>query len=102
MRPHDGGQCIVRTTPPIGLFEIIEGHPEFDSDWFLAKHYQYNDELYTLRLHYYGGYKEKKAPSEEEALKMASKDMDKAWHWFAAYMQWEDDNIDREEYASNN
>lgn len=94
MRPHDGGLCIVRTTPPIGLFEVIEDHLEFDPEWFLAKHYTYEKEKFTLKLHYYGGYRENKTPSPEEAYKMASKDMDKAWNWFKAYMEWEDKQLD--------
>lgn len=92
MRAHEGGLCILKTVAPIGIFEVTEGHVFFDTgkDKMLYRHYDFKGEEYTLSLHYYGGWKGI-PPTEQDEEKQAMNDMDNAWHWFMAYMKWEDE-----------
>lgn len=92
MRPQDGGVCIIKTVAPIGIFEVHDGHLFFDTgkDKMLYRHFTFHKEEFTLSMHYYGGWKGA-PPAEEEAVKQAMKDMDNAWHWYMAYMKWEDE-----------
>jgi hypothetical protein len=94
MRPSEGGLCIIKTVVPIGIFEVHEGHVFFDSGKYKMgyRHYTFFEEKYTLSLHYYGGWKQD-PPDETEAERQAMNDMDNAWHWFMAYMKWEDEQI---------
>ena len=91
MRDLKGGLAIIKTTAPIGMFEVLEGHNFFDTGntRLLYRHYTYQDEEYTLTVHYYGGWKGSK-PKQEEAVKQAFSDMDEAWLWFVKYMKLED------------
>lgn len=91
MRKESGGVCIIRTVAPIGLFEILYGHVFFDTQkenkaYTFYKHYSYFDEKFTVKLHYYGGFKEP-TPTQEEALEMAIKHIDDAWYWYMAYLK---------------
>lgn len=95
MRLEHGGMAIIRTVAPIGIFEVLDGHLFFEAEktekaYRYYKHFSYFEEKYTLKLHYYGGFKEP-APTKDETLKMAAKHMDDAWHWFMSYMKWEDE-----------
>lgn len=97
MRSEHGGLAIIRTVAPIGIFEIIEGHLFFDVEktpksYRHYKHYSYFEEKYTMKLHYYGGFNEP-APTADQALILANKHMDDAWHWYMNYMQWENENL---------
>ena len=95
MRSQEGGLCIIRTVDPISIWEVIEGHVKSKKTYH--KHFNHNGEFYTIEcFHYF--------TTNEDGLldKNVYKYMDDAWRWFKAYMQWEDDNIDRDEYAINN
>lgn len=39
---------------------------------------------------------------EVEGNKTIDKLLNRAWHWYKSYMQWEDNNIDLEDYAQDN
>lgn len=76
--------AIVHTVDPKAIIEIIEGHVHVGSPY---RHYAYNAELFTLRVHHlftteFDG---------ERHHAITSNLLDRAWHWFMAYMKWEDE-----------
>lgn len=87
----NGSLAIVRTVQPISIYEVIDGHIPHKG---LAKHYTFKNsdglfEEYTLRIHHYFS-TDIDTVEESEVFKF----MDDAWHWYVAYMKWEDKNID--------
>lgn len=84
----NGNLAIVRTIQPVSIFEIVEGYQELKG---IYKHYTYLNsdgvqEYYTLRAHHYFS-TDIDTPDHNEVFKF----MDDAWHWYTAYMQWEDE-----------
>lgn len=87
MRGPKGGLAIIRTTQPVSIYEVYEGHEIMKGIW---KHYHYKNsegeiEKYTFRTHHFFS-TDIDTATEEVAIKF----MDEAWHWFMAYMKWED------------
>lgn len=76
--------AIIHTVNPKAIIEIIEGHTECKSPY---KQYQFYDELYTLRVHHLFT---TEFDSEQHHI-ITTKLLDRSWHWFMAYMQWEDE-----------
>lgn len=81
---------IIHTLDPQSIIEVLEGHLVVKTP---HRHYQYNDELYTLRIHHLFT---QQFDSEQHHL-IVTKILDKAWHWYMAYQKWEDDWIDEME-----
>lgn len=79
--------AIIHTQEPQSIIEIIEGHVQCVSPY---RHYQYDDEPYTLRVHHL---MTTEFDSEKHHI-ITTKLLDRAWHWFAAYMQWQDEQIE--------
>ena len=76
--------AIIHTARPQAIIELLEGHVMTDG---YLRHYAYRDERYTLRIHHlfttvFDG---------EQYDIIIGKLLDRAWHWYMAYMQWEDD-----------
>jgi hypothetical protein len=87
----NGNLAIVRTIQPVSIYEVIVGHHKLKG---IHKHYTYVNldgvpEDYTLRAHHYFT-TDIDTVHESEVFKF----MDDAWHWYMAYMKWEDKNID--------
>lgn len=87
----NGNLAIVRTIQPVSIYEVIEGAKDCKG---IYKAYTYEnpngvDEDYTLRAHHYFT-TDIDTVDELEVFKF----MDDAWHWFVAYMKWEDENSD--------
>lgn len=82
----NGNLVIVRTIQPVSIYEVIEGHQNVKG---INKHYYHEGEEFTLRAHHYFT-TDIDTVDESEVFKF----MDDAWHWFVAYMKWEDENID--------
>ena len=90
----NGDLAIVRTVQPISIYQVLEGH----HDLKLSKKYRFVNsdgevENYTLAVHHYFS-TDVDTTDESEIYKF----MDDAWHWYKAYMQWEDKNIDKNEH----
>ena len=86
MRSPEGGLCIIRTIQPVSIYEVIEGTIEMKG---ICKRYYLNNTAYTLRCHHYFS-TDIDTANESEVFKF----MDDAWHWYAAYLRWEDEQID--------
>jgi len=97
-RKH-GDLAIIHTLDPISIITVLEGHHNVPGKHYM--HFNYNSELYTLLLHHYFT-TNMAAVDDELAKQLADKIIIKAWHWFAAYMAWEDDNIERENNGNEN
>ncbi len=76
--------AIIHTQDPTAIIEITEGHVQCVSPY---RHYQHDDELFTLRVHHLFT---QEFDSEKHHI-ITNKLLDRAWHWFVAYMKWEDD-----------
>ena len=82
--------AIIHTVNPQAIIEIIEGHIHVSSPY---SQFAYNDELYTFRVHHLFT---QEFDNEQHYL-IVDKLLNKAWHWYMAYMKWED-NQDIPEY----
>ena len=76
--------AIIHTVEPKAIIEILEGHVECASPY---GHYVYHEERYTLRVHHL---MTQEFDSEKHHL-IINKLLDRAWHWYKAYMQWQDE-----------
>ena len=88
MRSPEGGLCIVRTVQPIAIYEVVEGWKELNIP---HKNYTYRnsdglEEHYTLAAHHFFS---TDIDTVDESI--VFKFMDDAWHWYMAYMKWEDE-----------
>ena len=96
MRPDDTGLYVIHLLQPVAIFECIEGFEAVEDK--ITGQYQFRNadgilEEWTLSTHHFYTTDFLKEP--EDQVKPL---MDKAWYWFKAYMQWEDDNnVDEEE-----
>ena len=81
--------AIIHTLNPQAIIEVIEGHKHYPAPY---RHYQFNDELFTFRVHHLFT---KGFDSERHHI-ITTKLLNRAWHWFTAYMEWEDEQ-DHEE-----
>lgn len=91
----NGSLAIVRTVQPIAIFEILNGWYVYNAgSEIVKKHYSYVNsdgvkEDYTLKCHHYFS-TDIDTPDVNEIYKF----MDDAWHWYMAYLKWEDKQID--------
>ena len=87
MVPHgDSNPDVITGMHPQCIIFVYEGHREAQYPY---KHYRYKDEAYTLVIYHLF------TPSfdgETNAVLM-EKVFKNAWHWYAAYMAWEDTQI---------
>lgn len=87
--------AIIHTIDPIAIIQLIEDHVECSTPY---RHYQYINtdgvpELWTLRVHHLFT---TEFDSEQHYI-IVDKLLKRAWHWYKAYMEWEDNNIDKNE-----
>jgi hypothetical protein len=84
--------AIIHTIEPQAIIEVIEGHQQCSSPF---RHYSFVNidgvpEYYTFRVHHL---MTQEFDSEKHHL-IVTKLLDRAWHWYKAYMNWEDKQID--------
>lgn len=91
---------IVHLLNPIAIFQAHQGTIEVKEKIF--HHYQFRNsdrivEEWTLSTHHFFSTDFIKEPSEQ-----VKPLMDRAWRWYRSYMEWEDNNIDLNDYANEN
>jgi len=96
MKPDLTGAFIIHMLDPISIIACDEGNIERGR---VFKHYQYinsdgSPELWTLSVYF--------ANSEGDVETKVFKLLDRAWRWYRAYMEWEDNNIDTDEEDDQN
>ena len=99
LRPEQSGMWIIHMLDPKAIIRCTEGHTEAD---LIFKHYAFKNsdevvEEWTLSAYHFFT---TDFLTEPEA--QAGKLLDRAWRWFRAYLQEEDDNTDIDEKATNN
>ena len=90
----NGNLAIIHTIDPMAIIEAREGYFK-SQEGALYKHYTYINsdgipEEWTLRVHHL--YTQEFDSERHHAIVV--KLLDRAWHWYAAYMAWEDERID--------
>lgn len=100
MRPSDSGQWINHMLDPKAMIRCSMGHIAPPEQLF--KHYQYIGtdgiiEDWTLSIYHYFT-TDFSDGQEEKALKL----LDRAWRWYRSYLEWDDKNIDIDDYAKDN
>jgi len=98
MRP-ESGLWVIHLLEPRAIIQCTEGHERVGA---LYRHYQYMNtdgiiEEWTLSIYHLltQDFTTKQNEIWETML-------DRAWRWFRAYMEFEDENIDNNEKASDN
>lgn len=103
--PTTGGLWIVHLTNPVCIIEVVaEGEKAHSKKAIYRKEFNYKNtdnviEKYQLRVHHYFTtifYEEKSTQKICESI------LNDAWHWYKAYLTWEDKNIDTDEEANLN
>lgn len=98
MSPDDD-LIIVRTPLPTAIFLVREGH-QAQGEHYAFFSYKKTDgitEQWTLSVsHYFITQKE-----DNDTAKIQN-EIKKAWHWYLAYMKFEDGNIDEDARISKN
>lgn len=83
--------AIIHTLEPQAILMIIEGHQVL-TDTRPYRHFQFNEEKYTFVVHHLFT---REFDSEQHHI-IVDKLCNRAWHWFMAYMQWEDEQIEED------
>ncbi|MBK7885450.1 MAG: hypothetical protein IPJ81_17920 [Chitinophagaceae bacterium] len=95
--PSTGGLWIIHLLDPICIIEaVISGEKIHTKKAIYTKDFKFtnSDEIlehWQLRLHHYFT---TDFDEQKEAAILTEKIMTEAWHWFKAYLIWEDANID--------
>lgn len=97
--PETGGLWIIHLPDPICIIEaVIEGEKIHTKNAIYKSNFQFKNsdgivENWQFRLYHYftTDFDERK-----EADVLTAKIINDAWHWFMAYLIWEDQNIDNE------
>ena len=76
--------AIIHTVSPQAIIEVIEAHVVAATP---HKHFAYKDEAYTFRVHHLYT---TEFDAEQHHL-IVDKLLNRAWHWYMAYMKWEDE-----------
>lgn len=95
----DSGTWIIHLLDPKAIIRCIEGHVENDS---IYKHYQFKNsdgvtEEWTLSAYHFFTADFLTEP-EQQVIPL----LDRAWRWYRAYMNFQDNQIDTDEQANEN
>lgn len=95
----DSGTWIIHLLPPQAHIECVEGFVKPDKP---HKHYIYKSsdgviEEWTLSAQFFFTTDFLTEP-EQQVIPL----LDRAWRWYRSYMQFEDNNIDTEDYGKEN
>lgn len=81
--------ALIHTIEPISIIQVHNGHIN------TGKTYQYygihESETYTLTIHHM--FTTELHAKQEDKDKQVNKLLDRAWHWYKSYMEWEDENF---------
>ena len=80
--------AIIHTVNLMGIIEIIEGHVQVKEGTY-SRWFTYEAELYTFRVHHLFT---TEFDGEQHHI-IVDKLLNRAWHWFMAYMKWEDEQV---------
>lgn len=89
---NDGNCAVIHTVDPMAIIECIEGYEHFNSPY---RQYSFvntdgETEGWTLRVHHLFSLE---FDSEQHHI-IVTRLLDRAWHWYKAYMEWEDEQIE--------
>lgn len=99
MRPDDPGLYVIHLLQPIAIFECLEGHVAARD---IFRHYTFRNadgilEEWTLSVHHLFTTDFLTEPADR-----AGPLLDKAWRWFRAYLENQDENLNLEDYGKQN
>lgn len=99
LRPEQSGEWIIHMLDPKAIIRCSNGHVEADTIW---RHYEFMNidgevEQWTLSVYHLFTTDFLTEPQEQ-----AGKLLDRAWRWFRAYLEAEDENIDLDDKANEN
>lgn len=99
MRPEQSGCFIISMVNPIAIIACIEGHEQAGK---IFEHFSFTNsdgvlEEWTLSLHHFFTTDFISEPDQQ-----ARPLLKRAWRWYRAYMEWEDKNIDTDDYGKQN
>lgn len=87
---------IVRLIEPIGIFGAIPENCELKGKHYIT--YQHGDEFFTIFIHhlFMTDFIDEVNPEESERkqLEFAHQQIKKAWNWYRAYLDFEDEAFD--------
>lgn len=94
-----GALAIIHTQQPISIILVEEGHApsKYPHNHYIYTNSDQLQELYTLSLYHCFA---TSFDGENNAV-MTDKLFKQAWHWYMAYMAWEDQQIDANENEAN-
>jgi hypothetical protein len=95
MRPDNKGCFIVHAIPPFTLIRARVGRMEVKSNAPVGNYAFKNIDGVTEDWTLYVVYSEGNAEQCEHIIS-------RAWRWYRSYMEWEDKNIDTDDYAKEN
>lgn len=103
MHPDHSGCFIIHMLDPIAIIGCHEHHIEHKRP---HRHYSFINgdgvpEHWTLSVHHLFT-TNMAALDDANSEAMIDKLFNRAWHWYRAYMQWGDGNIDHNELANEN
>lgn len=96
----NAGVAIIHMIEPITIILVLDGFTNGNSYY---KHFTFINsygfaEEYTLAIHHYFTTDFNEENHESKAFKI----INKAWHWYKSYLEWEDGNIDNNEFSKLN
>ena len=89
----NSGVAIVHMLEPVAIILVLEGHTDNCNEYNKKYKYINSDKVteeYTLSIHHYFTTDMNADNHSAKAFKI----IDKAWHWYKSYLEWEDTNID--------
>jgi hypothetical protein len=101
MRPDQSGLFIIHMLDPIAIIQCREAHVS-EKEGEILKYFYFKNidgvtEEWTLSIFHFFTTDFLEQP-EDRALKL----LDRAWRWYRAYMEWEDNKIDSDEFGEQN
>lgn len=102
--PESGGLWIIHLPHPVAIIEVVhEGMKKHSNgEYYLDSYYHNTDgitEPISLYLYFYFS---TEFTNKEEQNRLAAKMLSDAWHWYKAYLKWEDNNIDLKDIGELN
>lgn len=95
----EGGTAIIHTIEPYSIIGVIHELVEHTQPY---RHFIYNEEeSVTLYVHHMFT-TNMAAADEVESDKMIDKLLNRAWHWYKSYLEWEDQNLNEQDEAERN
>lgn len=99
MHPAQSGCFIIQMIDPITIIGCIEGHEVIPGRRCLHESFRNSDgitEEWTLYIHHLFT-TNMNAADDNLSLQIAEAVMKRAWRWYRAYLEWEDEQIDTQQ-----